>query len=164
MVILNVLKSSCRFNFTKSVNFASFLLNLIFRAVSLLHKNEQKLQRFPVYLLAPKMRDLLHYQYLPTKWHICYSDESTLKCQNHPEHIVYVCLAYSMGFEKCRMKCNKLLSIQNRFIALKILCAPPSHPFLVTTHLRAFTIILFIPEYITIGITVYSLFDLALCV
>ena len=62
-----------------------------------------------------------------------------------------------MGFEKCLMKCNKLLNIQNRFIALKILCAPPSHPFLVTTHLRAFTIILFIPEYITIGITVYSL-------
>ena len=69
-----------------------------------------------------------------------------------------------MGFENCLMKCNKLLNIQNRFIALKILCAPPSHPFLVTTHLRAFTIILFIPEYITIGITVYSLFDLALCV
>ena len=157
MVILNLSKSSCRFNFTKSVNFALFLLNLFFRAVSGLHKNEQKLQSFPVYLSAPQMRDLLHYQYPPTKWHICYSDEPTLKCQNHPEHIVYICLAYSMGFEKSLMKCNKLLNIPNRFIALKILCAPPSHLFLVTTHLRAFTIILFIPEYITIGITVYSL-------
>ena len=120
MVILNLSKSSCRFNFTKSVNFALFLLNLFFRAVSGLHKNEQKLQSFPVYLSAPQMRDLLHYQYPPTKWHICYSDEPTLKCQNHPEHIVYICLAYSMGFEKCLMKCNKLLHIENRFIAPQI--------------------------------------------
>ena len=60
-----------------------------------------------------------------------------------------------MGFEKCLMKCNKLLNKQNRFIAPKIPCAPPSHPLLVTTHLHTFTIILFFPEYITIGITAF---------
>ena len=135
--------------------FFLFLLNLFFRAVSGLHKNEQKLQRFPIYLSAPQMCDLLHYQYPPTKWHICYSDEPTLKCQNHPEHIVYICLAYSMGFEKCLMKCNKLLHIENRFIAPQIPCAPLSHPLLVTTHLRTFTIVLFFPEYITVGITAF---------
>ena len=127
-------------------------------------KIEQKFQRFPIYLLAPQMCDLLYYQYPPTKWHICCSDEPTLKCQKSPRaHSLCIsCIFY--GFWKMLIKCNKLLNIQNRFIALKILCTPPSHPFLVTTHLRTSTIILLIPEYITIGITLYSLSDLALCI
>lgn len=109
------------------------------------------------------MRGLLHYQHPQKKWHICHMDEPTRWHVNITQSTEFA-LGFTFALhipwvlKRYLMKCNKPFNMQNRFTALKILCAPSTNSFLVTTHLSAATIVLSFPEYHTIGIIPYDAF------
>ena len=81
------------------------------------------------------------------------SDEPTLTCHDtHPESILYIRIyswyVHSMDLDKCIVTCISPYHVKSTFTALRILCALPVHPCLVsllaTTH--PFTVSIVLPS------------------
>ena len=96
-------------------------------------------------------------------------NEPTLTHHYQPKSIVYIrvyslYIIQSMDFDKCIMTCIHSYNVmQNNFTTLKISQALPVHPCLPTTPYQPTTylpasLLLFYPEYHTVGIIKYVAF------
>lgn len=104
-----------------------------------------------MYLLPPHMHSLRHYQITHQNGTFVTADEPTLKHHNHSQSIDYIRVlggGFSKDLDKCIMTCISPYHVKSTFTALRILCALPVHPSLVsslaTTH--SFTVSIVLPS------------------